>query len=418
MDIEAILKEQQSDYWSWVRQSPSIEREKDSLLKEYLPAQQIKIISGIRRCGKSHFSIRNLPREKTVYVNFDDERLFQMKANDLARIYEAGLKIVPEVKFWVFDEIQNVDGWELFVNRLQKKNVNLIVTGSNSKMLSRELASNLTGRTLTIEMMPFSFREYLLFQNFDPQIPSTSEGRAQCKLHFDQYLLHGGFPETINNPLAADYLRELFDRIITRDVSQRYQIRDLRALKSLAILVLNYSAQELSFSKLQKNFSSMSINTLRKYIGYIQETFLSLEVESYSPKIRERLTKVRKTYAIDTGMFNGLSDNPQRTLGRQLENLVFLELKRRKKEISFFKSQKCEVDFVCTQNRKPREIIQVCWDISDQGTRAREFKGLSLASAELGKTRQLILTYDNEEVSADVSVLPVWKWLLLDQNQN
>lgn len=417
MDIETILREQQRDYWAWVSEVPSIERENEVLFKSYLPAKQIKIITGIRRCGKSHFSLRNLHRETTIYVNFDDERFFQLQASDLTYVYEAGLKINPSVTYWVFDEIQNIDGWELFVNRLQKKNTNLIVTGSNSKMLSRELASHLTGRTLTIEMMPFSFREYLLYQGIKPILPETSEDRALIKRHFDQYLLHGGFPETIHNPLGADYLRELFDRIVTRDILQRYQVRDMKALKGLAILVLGYSAQELSFPKLQKSFSTMSINTLRKYVSYIQETYLSIEIESYSPKIRERLTKVRKTYAIDTGLFNGLSDNPQRTLGRQLENLVFLELKRKKKEISFFKNKNFEVDFVCTKNRRIQELIQVSWDISDLKTRSREFKGLLQGKNEFGGGKPLLLTYDFEEVADEVVVMPVWKWLL-SQNED
>jgi hypothetical protein len=412
MEIESILREQQRDYWTWVQEAPSIEREEADLFKSYLSAKQIKIITGIRRCGKSHFSLRNLDRETTVYVNFDDERFFQLKASDLIHVYESGLKINPSVKYWVFDEIQNIEGWELFVNRLQKKNMNLIVTGSNSKMLSRELASHLTGRTLSIEMMPFSFREYLLYQGIKPTQPVTSEDRALIKRHFDQYILHGGFPETIHNPLAADYLRELFGQLIARDILQRYQIRDMKGLKGLAILVLGYSGQELSFQKLQKSFSTMSIHTLRKYISYIQETYLCFEVESYSPKIRERLTKSRKTYAIDTGLFNALSENPQRTLGRQLENLVFLELKRRKKEISFFKNKNFEVDFICTKNRKIQDLIQVSWDISDMKTRTREFNGLFQGKNELGYGQPLLLTYDYEDVIDGVVVMPVWKWLL------
>lgn len=412
MDIESIVREQQEDYWTWVSQMPSIERDQEKIFKTYLPAKQVKVITGVRRCGKSHFSLRNLRKETALYINFDDERFFQLTARDLQSVYEAGLKINPKVQYWVFDEIQNVEGWELFVNRLQKKNVNLIITGSNSKMLSRELASHLTGRTLTLEMMPFSFCEYLKYHGAQPSLPKTSEERVQIKRYFDQYLRSGGFPETIQNPLGSEYLRELFDRIVTRDILQRYQIRDVRSLKGLAHLVLGYSAQELSFPKLQKSFVSMSINTLRKYVSYIQETYLSFEVETYSPKIRERLTKIRKTYAIDTGLFNALSDNPQRTLGRQLENLVFLECKRRGKEVFYYKTNTFEVDFVSVTNKKPQELIQVSWDISDPKTRTREINGLLYGKGNLGGARTLLLTYDTEETIGDITVMPIWKWLL------
>lgn len=413
MEIMEILKEQQTICKDWIVNSNPVSREIESQYFSFLKTPMIKVIMGPRRCGKSFFSIYPLPLDKLVYINFDDERFFNFKANDLNKIYEAALRINPNPTYLIFDEIQNITGWELFLNRLKRKGLNIIVTGSNSKLLSKELATHLTGRTLTLELLPFSFREYLDYFKISPTTNFLPEHIATIKNKFELYLKNGGFPETFNNSASAEYLRELFSRIISKDLVERYQIRDVKSLRALAHIMMSYNSQELNYLKIKNSFSSLSINTLRRYIECLKETYLFSEIESYSTKIRERLTKSRKVYSLDTGMYNSLSDNPNRTLGRQLESLIYVELRRRRNQsIYFLRLNRFEIDFVITKKGKIEELIQVCWDFNIENTRNHELRTFAEAEKVLGKQKKTILTMDSEELIGDIKVLPVWKWLL------
>jgi predicted AAA+ superfamily ATPase len=411
VDIYTILLEQQQTYKNWINKSSSVPREVGPTYESYLSTPMIKVIMGPRRSGKSFFSIQSLPQAHFIYINFDDERFFELTTKDLNKIYEAGLRINSNPQYWVFDEIQNIQGWELFVNRLKRNGLNIIVTGSNSKLLSKELATHLTGRTLSLELLPFSFREYLKFYQIEFENNLTTENFSEIKNHFMKYLRSGGFPETLSNIAFNEYLRELFDRIITKDIIQRYQIRDPRTLRAIAHIMMSYNSQELSYQKIKNSFPGLSINTLRKYISYIEDTYLFFEIETYSTKIRERLTKARKIYCIDSGMFNALSDNPERTFGRQLENLVFLELRRKNKSVSYLKTKNFEIDFILSEHGKISQLIQVSWNFDDPKTKDRELKSFIEAEKVLGPQKKMILTYDIEETIGHIMILPVWKWL-------
>ncbi len=413
-----ILAEQQMEAEGWISSSQVIHREKSSEYLSSLKDPLIKIIVGVRRCGKSFLSLHSLPPSSWLYVNFDDERLSDLSAEDLNKIYSCGLQLKQNIQYWVFDEIQNIKNWDLFVNRLNRKKLNLVITGSNGKLLSKELSTHLTGRFLSIELFPLSFKEYLSFSLIETtqgrSIPTELE--AKIKIKFNEYLRQGGFPETLKLINKGPYLRELYNSILTRDILQRYALRNPTELKSIARLLINNISKEMSYKSLSESTHLGSINTAKKYVSFLNDCYLFFELEAFSPKIRNRITRERKIYAIDTGLYNALQTSVSENLGAQLENFVFLELYRKSLELFYLKEKDFEVDFVILKDRKIQQLIQVCYDMSDVKTENREIRSLIKASEKYFCSHLTILTFEQEsEKIVDgkkISIIPVWKWIL------
>ena len=383
-----------------------------------LESNLIKVITGPRRAGKSFFAIHHFNgTAKTGYVNFDDERL--AGSTDYDEIIAAVNSVYNNPTHLLFDEIQNLPRWELLVNRLARQGFNLILTGSNSHMLSQELSTHLTGRYLQTTIFPFSFSEYLSLQDQ----PITSTGKRE---HLARYAESGGFPELlIKNLNGREYLATLFDSIVYKDIVKRFHIRFAKGLDDLAVYLLSNVAQEYSYTTLSRVTRCRSVHTVQKYLGYLEEAYIFFSVPRFSFKFRNQVAENKKIYCIDNGFITAKAFRFSENRGRLLENLVAIELKRRTlagdTELFFWKNvEQEEVDFVVKQGTRISELIQVCADATGSRTRQREVRALVKAGNELNCKNLIVLTENEErEESAEwfgmqgtIRFLPLWKWLL------
>ncbi len=386
-----------------------------------LKAPLIKIIVGPRRAGKSFFALHFLSKlDNFGYVNFDDERLVKLK--DYDSLIEAVNFVYKNPTNILFDEIQNLEKWELFVNRLARQGFNLIITGSNSKLLSKEMATHLTGRHFLINLFPFSFREYL--DLFEKDLTTN-----EIKNKFDKYVFEGGNPEPkIKKIDNKAYLISLFDSIIYKDIVRRYSIRNPNKINDLAYYLMANISNEFSFNSLKKLTSIESVHTVEKYLGYLEESFLFFSVKRFSYKVKEQLSSIKKIYCIDNGFVNSKSFKISPDYGKLYENLVAIKLKKLEldNKISFYywkNQQQQEVDFVVKKGLKVHKLIQVCYNINNLKTKQREIRALLSASKELKCKNLLVITRDKEGeesfewfgIKRKIKFVPLWKWLLSDK---
>jgi Predicted ATPase (AAA+ superfamily) len=379
----------------------------------------IIIINGIRRCGKSTLmqQIRRINKENRYYLNFDDERLIGFSIDDFQKVHEIYIELYGLENTFYFDEIQNIDKWETYVRRMHDSKNKVYITGSNASMLSRELGTRLTGRHLSYTLYPFSFREYLRFNNISVSKDDfyLTESRSIIKKHFNQYLTTGGIPEYLMYG-NTDYLKSLYESIIYRDVIARYNLPDEKTLKDLIHYLASNIGREFSFNSLRKMLGLSNATTVKEYLNYFENSFLVFTIPRYSPSLKKQMYSNKKVYFIDNGLTNSISFRFSENRGSMLENLVFLSLKRKDCEIYFHKDKK-ECDFVIKDGFEIREAIQVTQNIEDPETRKREIEGLKEAMDEYELKEGLILTEDTEEeiVLQDkrmIIVKPIWKWLL------
>jgi predicted AAA+ superfamily ATPase len=376
----------------------------------------IRIITGVRRSGKSTFALQHLPGTDYAYVNFDDERLTGLKAGELNDLLSAIYEVYGEVRSFFFDEIQNTESWSLFVTRLHRSGNSVTITGSNSKLLSSELATHLTGRFMKIELFPFSFREFLLSKKCSDD-PMSTRGKAIRQKYFNEYCLIGGFPEILMGEDQVSYARDLFYSIISRDIMFRHRITHQRAFKDLAIYLVLNTGKEISYNRLKNIFSLGSAHTARNYVDHLEEAYLITTLEKFSFKKQESL-RYRKTYVIDPAFLRALSPAGPTDLGFIYETLVFLELNRRKSsegtELFYYKDKR-EVDFVVKKNREIVELIQVCYDLGDGRTLQREVNALLEASAALKCENLTVINSGlSEERMTDgkkIRFIPILDWL-------
>ncbi|HIJ88950.1 MAG TPA: AAA family ATPase [Desulfuromonadales bacterium] len=377
----------------------------------------IKVVIGPRRAGKSVFALQMLEQSEYAYINFDDERLAGLA--DFDELLMAIVQVYGDVRTIFFDEIQNITNWELFVSRLQRQGYNLLLTGSNAHLLSRELATHLTGRYRAFYLYPFSFAEYLRAREFvlDEAI-ALRERQGLLLNHLDAYLQHGGFPETVVGTVdTQNYLATLFESILLKDVVRRYNVRYAGRLLELGRYLVANHAREYTFTSVAKALGFRSVHTLENYIGYLAEAFLLFSVNRFSWKARDRVQAPRKVYSFDTGFVGAVGFRIGADLGRLLESVVAVELTRRGHEYFTYKdSGGKEVDFVIRTAGETTELLQVCYDISDPKTRKREIAGLQKAAEELRCTTLKILTWDEEKTvtiqGRSILLVPCWKWLL------
>jgi predicted AAA+ superfamily ATPase len=417
MDTEILKKAVISQ--NSIPEEEFIERDIFDKVKDSGENPFIIIINGIRRCGKSTLlqQIRRINKENRYYLNFDDERLIGFGIDDFQKVHEIYIELYGLENTFYFDEIQNIDKWETYVRRMHDSKNKVYITGSNASMLSRELGTRLTGRHLSYTLYPFSFREYLRFNNISVSKDDfyLTESRSIIKKHFNQYLTTGGIPEYLMYG-NTDYLKSLYESIIYRDVIARYNLPDEKTLKDLIHYLASNIGREFSFNSLRKMLGLSNATTVKEYLNYFENSFLVFTILRYSPSLKKQMYSNKKVYFIDNGLTNSISFRFSENRGSMLENLVFLSLKRKDCEIYFHKDKK-ECDFVIKDGFEIREAIQVTQNIEDPETRKREIEGLKEAMDEYELKEGLILTEDTEEeiVLQDkrmIIVKPIWKWLL------
>ncbi len=371
------------------------------------------IISGIRRCGKSTL-LKALKNDDNYYVNFDDERFIGMTVEDLAPLHNLLIELFGERRMFLLDEIQNVPGWERFVRRLHDEGMKVMVTGSNATMLSRELGTHLTGRNITLELYPFSFREYLSFKGVEVGSidDMTSREKSKLKGSFSRYLQEGGFPEYLRTG-RDEYLQSLYQNILYRDIISRYNLTSEIPLKETAYYAASNLSKEMSFNSVRKLTGLSSATTVKEYYGYMENSYLNFLVPRYDHSVKKQIYFNKKIYFIDPALARLVGFRPTEDNGRLLENIVYLALRRKGGEIFFHRGSR-ECDFIVRKNATITEAMQVTMDLEKAGP--REVKGLVEALGLYDLDQGLILTRDEEgemEIEGkEVLIKPVWQWLL------
>ena len=403
--------------------SSYIERAKISQVKKWIDVDLIKVITGPRRAGKSVFSLMLLKERPFMYFNFDNESLSFKKGFNYDELIKELHLAYGETKYILFDEIQNLPNWELFVNRLHRQGYNLILTGSNAKLLSHELATALTGRHLPIEIMPFDFKEFLKAKNYqiDFQYLTLPEERAKILQLVEKYLFNGSYPEVVVKNLdAKEYLAVLFDSILFKDIVKRYRIRFSEEIDTLGSYLINNIGNLYSFRRLANIMNFKSDITTNKYLSYLEESYLIFSLDCYSYKVGERVKSPKKIYVVDNGFVLAKAIQSSPDFGRLMENLVFIELIKRglkhNENIFYYKTRnQKEVDFILKEGLKIKTLIQVFYQTKKE-IEDREINALIEASQELNCDELLVITWDTEKEEKikgkNIKFIPLWQWLL------
>ncbi|MFH1682351.1 MAG: ATP-binding protein [Candidatus Woesearchaeota archaeon] len=390
-----------------------VPRQLSEKIKEYLKTPFVIIISGVRRCGKSTLLFKIKQDLEHFYVDFDDERFINFKLDDFQSLYEVLIELFGEKEIFIFDEIQNIKGWERFVRRLHDEGKKVYLSGSNASMLSRELGTHLTGRNITFSLHPFSFREFLDFKKQPVDVGRlTSNEKSLLKRLFNEYLDKGGFPEYLLTE-KEEYLKSVYENIIYRDIITRYKLPQEKPIKEVVYYSVSNLGKEISFNQLRKLTNLTSATTIKEYFEYLENSYLCFLVSRYDSSLKKQNYYNKKIYFIDTAIARLFGFRISKDLGRMLENVVFLELKRKNKEVYFYKG-KTECDFIIREGITVTEAIQVTERLGEN--RDREIKGLLEAMAEFKLKEGLILTSDQEEEIKEgdklIKVRPIWRWLL------
>lgn len=394
-------------------------REKLNEIKRFINIRHSIIITGVRRCGKSVLlsQIMNIMPDDCYYITFDDERLADFDLKDFNKLYEIFIELFGKTNTFFLDEVQNVIGWERWVRRMYEDGFKFFITGSNARVLSKELATLLTGRHLQISLYPFSFKEFLSFNkiNLKKEDIYLTEKRAIITKYFNEYLDKGGFPEFLKYN-RIEILQEYFNDIIQRDVVERYKIKEIKQLKELARYLITNTGNLTTYNQLRKITEIKSVKTIINYFDYLENAYLIFKVPYFSYSLKKQSVNPFKVFSIDTGLRNSISFKFSRDIGRLYETIVALEFKRKNKEIYYWKNPLHEeVDFV-VKEEKIKQLIQVCYDINDLNVKKRELRSLLKASKELKCNNLLVITgdYDTEEKIGNkkIKFIPLWKWLL------
>lgn len=374
-------------------------------LLSILPINHINhalIISGIRRCGKSTLLSQMMDKEgpNVFFLNFDTPKLYNFELAD----FELLDNIIAEskIKSLYFDEIQVVNGWELYVRQKLDEGFKVLITGSNASLLSKELGTKLTGRHISKELFPFSFAEFLHYYESEPN-----------EAMLLQYIAKGGFPEYIKTD-NSDVLAALIDDILYRDIAVRYNIRDVKSLKRLLLYLASNVGNLITATKLTQTIGIKSSATVLDYFSFFEQAYLLQLMPKFSYSYKAQLINPRKVYFIDTGLLNMVSASFNQDLGRKLENVVFWELRRRNKELFYYNENGFECDFIVCENKVPEQLIQVCYELNKENE-MREERGLWDAMEFFKLKKGLIITLNQEDtiINQDkrIDVLPAYKFL-------
>lgn len=361
------------------------------------------IISGVRRGGKSTLVRQFLEHKKVVYyMYFEDIALADFSLQDFIQLETVFRDKLGKSGIFYFDEIQNIDGWEKYIRQLVDAGEKVIITGSNASMLSKELGTRLTGRHLSFELYPFSYSEFLLLKKKQHTI----------KL-FEEYLQKGGFPEFLKSN-DVDILRNLFQDVFYRDIMLRNELRNKVAVKTLLYFLISNIGKELSYNKLRKIVNVGSVNSISQFIDHFEQAYLMFTIKKFDYSLKKQLINPKKIYCIDNAIIGRNSFSFSENKGRMLENLVFIELKRRNKQI-FYHRNYFECDFLIQESIKIVEAIQVCFKL-ELYNKDREINGIIEALSEYKLEQGYILTFDQDDTlvidNKKVIVKPVWNWLL------
>ena len=385
----------------------------DTLLNSHL----IKLITGPRRVGKSTQALLMLRDKNFAYLNFDSQQLLDAwDANLVMRMLD---DVYPGYDYLLLDEVQNLDAWDLWVSELYRQGKNLVITGSNAKMLSSEMATVLTGKYLQVEMLPFSLEELFDWHKLDLHYLMPEQG-AECKVLTDDYLRNGGYPEVVaSRQLVRSYLDTLFDSIVWKDVAKRHNVRNITDLNNLAVYLVSNFCNPLSATELAEELGLSSVNTTKKYMDYLHEPYLFYYLSRYNSKLKLMKKAPRKVYVVDNGFVAAKAFSVSENLGRLLENQIFIELVRRgydtEKTMFYYRSRNDkEVDFVLRQGAHIERLVQVCYDLSSPKTEKREVDAIVESAGELKCDNLTIVTYDDERtIEKDgykIDVIPIAKF--------
>lgn len=403
-----------------------------------LDRPHVEDILGVRRCGKTYFMYQlisslidsGIPKTNIVYINLDDDRLLPLNGDELRFLidtYKEFYEISEKHKLYLFlDEIQNIPAWEKWIKSIYDKgrDIKIIISGSNSSLLSGDLSTLLTGRHFTTRMLPFSFGEFLEYHHikFELKTLPYSKKNIEIKKRFNEYMENGGFPEIIFYPSIKhrELLQSYFEDIIHKDIISRHKLRNAQTLKQLSIFCISNIGKPYTFNSLKKIFSNyieLSTDVIINYLTYLEDAYLLFSLKHYDYSLKKQINKPKKSYCVDTGMVNAVSFRFSENIGQLYENLVFLQFLRSNCEIYYWQDEKdLEVDFVVKDDKNVIRLIQVCSDISDAGTRIREIRGLVSGLQYFNIPEGTIITSDKfEEETLDgkkIRYVPLWYWLL------
>ena len=358
--------------------------------------------------------IRSCYKKSDFYLNFDDDRLVSFDIKDFQILLESFIELYGDQKVVFFDEIQNIVGWERFVRRLHDNGYKVFITGSNARMLSKELGTHLTGRYIQIELYPFSFAEFARFKKID--IKDLYGTRQKVSLHklLLQYLKIGGIPEFIKTG-EKDYLKALYEGLIYRDILTRNRLINEKQIKDLVYFLVSNVGKDATYSSLGKIIGVKHTQTVKEYLQMFENAYLTFQINKYDPSLKRQNYTPKKMYIIDNALAFQLGFSFSQNKGRSLENLIFIELKRRGKDIFYYKGKK-ECDFVLRENLDIVSAIQVTVSLQDPVARQREIGGLLEAVKTFGLKKGIIITEDVYEKfiidGVEIKVIPSWLWLL------
>lgn len=427
-EIKRAIVSQREEMEEKFSEDRIVKRESDiSRLKGFLAFPNILVVLGIRRCGKSIFSWQIFENDMFGYINFDDERLYGIKAGNLDLVLQSFYELYGNIDCIILDEPQNVTGWELFVNRLRRTK-KVIVTGSNSKLLSGELATHLTGRYVSFTLMPFSFREYLNYKKMSVSKEDfySTQKLAELKRNLEEYMKIGGLPEAYL--FGRDILVRIYSDIIEKDVLKRANIKMKESFRNFTKYLISNVASEFTVRKLSNVFEIKDVHTVRNWLSALENAYLFFVLERYSPKLKQQVIAPKKIYCVDNGLVNTMSFKLDENYSSLMENLVAVELLRRKNywqnelEVFYWKDhQQNEVDFVLKEGATLKQLIQVTYASSKNEIKNSEIRSLKKASDELKCQNLLIITWDYENElnlsNKTIKCTPLWKWLL-QENHN
>lgn len=412
-----IIEEQSQDLLS----SVNYMRHALSELHHAIKSSQIVVITGIRRSGKSTLLRQILKKyfhQQAFYFSFEDERLLKFSVEDFSILHEALTEFYGEQTTFFLDEIQNIPHWELFVRRLHDRGMKIVITGSNATLLSQELATRLTGRTVSYTLYPFSFREFVEFTKpaLKEKSPKTAAARGLFSKAFLEYLELGGMPLYVINQQRF-FLTQLYEDILYRDIISRYKINDEKSIRELSLYLISHVASLYSYNKLKAMLHLGSMNTIKNYIQYLENSYLFFSIQRFSYSLKQQQCAPKKIYCIDSALINSLSFRFSDNFGHLLENIVFLELKRRQCEVYYYHTESGrEIDFIVRDGVKITALIQVCTVMEDLKTQSREVDALIDAMHETKLTYGFILTKNTTKTikreNKIINVLPVYQWLL------
>lgn len=416
--LEFILTDQQEEMQE--RAEEMLCHRKEAVLVD-LKSTQAQVVIGVRRSGKSTLCYQALQSAdvKYAYADFDDERMADIEAKQLNDVLEILYKIYGDFNYLFLDEIQNVKGWHLFVNRMLRKKMHVIITGSNAKLLSGELATHLSGRNKEIALYPFSFKEFCSMKQVDTE-RKTTKAEAFRRAAFDEFMKQGGFPELFAIDDRKSYVNTLVDNILKRDIEQRYKIAYKASFENMAHHLLNVSPTIVVSQDLANTFHFKSEHTAKNYVGYLKQAYMLIGVPKYSQKSKVR-TVQEKVYAVDVAMMDQRENAfAGENLGHRLETIVLIHLVRKGKleglDVYYLNERYGECDFLVCRGNAVLQAVQVSYDITAEKTRKREINGLLLAAKQTGCTNLLLLTDHEsstiEEGGHKIKVQPVYEWSL------